>query len=221
VTYSSRHVGVAFATFILSTTLFSYAFPVRAGTPTTLQTAFSDTLETQIDSLMAEFDSPHSPGAVVGVIREGKVAFAKGYGMADLANGIANTRHTRFNLGSVSKQFLGFGFALLESRGELSLEDPVSKYLPDWPEFQDTVTLRHLLTHTSGYREAYGTLALAGRTPGEDRLPRQEALTVVRRQQELEFAPGSEWKYNSTAWVILAEVLEEVTGQDSAEWMNR
>jgi CubicO group peptidase (beta-lactamase class C family) len=179
-----------------------------------------DSLEARVDSLMAPYDSAGSPGGVVGVIREGEVAFAKGYGMADLAHGIPNTPDTRFNLGSASKQFLGFAFALLAERGELSLEDPVAKHLEDWPVFGDTVRIRHLLSHTSGYREAYGILALAGRPAGEHYLPRAEALEVVRRQPELEFPAGSEFQYNSTAFVILAEVAGSVIGDSVAAWMQ-
>lgn len=180
----------------------------------------SGSLEPFVDSLMAEYDREDAPGGVVGVIRGGEVAFAKGYGMADLAHGIPITAETKFNLGSASKQFMAFAFALLESQGELSLDDPVSEHLPDWPGFGQTVTLRHLLSHTSGYREAYGTLMLAGRITGRDFLARDEALEVVRRQPELEFPAGSEWKYNSTAWVILAEIAERVTARPVAEWMQ-
>jgi len=140
--------------------------------------------------------------------------------MADLAHQIPITPETRFNIGSASKQFLGFAFALLAEQGALSLEDPVREHLPDWPKFSETVTLRHLLTHTSGYREAYGTLYLAGRVPGQDYLPREEALDVVRRQPKLEFSPGSTFQYNSTAFVILADVLEQVTGEAPAKWME-
>lgn len=180
----------------------------------------ADGLELFVDSLLAEYDREDSPGAVVGVIRGGEIVFAKGYGMADLTHGIPITAETKFNLGSGAKQFMAFAFALLERRGELSLDDPVSQHLADWPEFEQTVTLRHLLSHTSGYREAYGTLRLAGRITGRDFLAREEALEVVRRQPALEFPAGSEWKYNSTAWVILAEIAERVTGQPPAEWME-
>jgi len=193
---------------------------ISADAPKNTHAQSSDSLEAQVDSLMAEYNREGSPGAVVGVFREGEVTFAKGYGMADLAHQIPITPETRFNIGSVSKQFLGFAFALLAEQGKLSLEDPVRRHLPDWPTFSQTVTLRHLLTHTSGYREAYGTLYLAGRVPGQDYLPREEALEVVRRQPKLEFRPGSEFQYNSTAFVILAEVLEQVTGEAPAKWMQ-
>lgn len=176
--------------------------------------------EARVDQLMAAYDGDDVPGGIVGVIRDGEVAFATAYGMADLAHDIPITTETRFNLGSASKQFLGFAFALLAEQGELSLDDPVQNYLPDWPTFEQTVILRHLLTHTSGYREAYGTQHVAGRIPGEDFLPREAALEAVRRQPTLEFPAGSEFQYNSLAYVILAEVLEEVTGTPAATWVE-
>lgn len=179
-----------------------------------------DSLKVMVDSLMAEYDNKHSPGAIVGIIQDENVIYSKGYGMANLAYGIPITSNTRFNLGSVSKQFLGFAMALLENRGRLSLDDPVKNYLSDWPEFEKKVTLMHLLTHTSGYRETYGTLLLAGRVVEEDHLPREEALEVVRRQPKLEFTPGSKFKYNSMAYVILAEVLEQVTGTPASKWVE-
>lgn len=178
-----------------------------------------DSLERRVDALMSDYDAGDDPGAVVGVIRGGELVFAGAYGTADLAHGTPITTETRFNLGSASKQFTGFAFALLEQRGELSLDDPVAEHLPDWPTFEETVTIRHLLTHSSGYREAYGILGLAGRT-GEDRLPREETLEVVRRQPELEFTPGTSFKYNSTAYVVLAEIVERVTGRPFPEWMR-
>lgn len=174
----------------------------------------------RVDQLMAAYDGRDRPGAVVGVVRNGEVSFSEGYGMASLAYDIPIARETRFNLGSVSKQFLAFAFALLAERGELSLDDPVGKYLSDWPEFDETVRLRHLLTHTSGYREAYGTHALAGRITNEDRLTREEALEVVRRQPALEFPAGSDYQYNSTAYVILAEILEKVVGMPAGQWVE-
>lgn len=178
--------------------------------------------EEQVDALMVEYDRNDAPGAVVGVIRDGEVIFAKGYGMANLTHGVPITPETRFNIGSVSKQFTGFALALLESRGALSLEDPVGKHLPQVPEFEHEVTLRHLLTHTSGYRQAYDISFLAGRMPveSEDVFRRAEALEVVRRQPKLEFPPGSRYQYNSTAYVLLALVVERVTGEPFPEWMQ-
>lgn len=137
--------------------LFVIIFFISA-TTTVAQEQETKSLESQVYSLMAEYDQDGSPGGIIGVVKDGDLIFAKGYGMADLAHGVPITTETRFNLASVSKQFTGFAFALLEKRGEISLDDPVRKYLSSLPEFDQTVTLRHLLTHTSGYREAWPPL---------------------------------------------------------------
>lgn len=176
--------------------------------------------ETEVDALMTEYDRADSPGAVVGVIEDGKVVFAKGYGMANLPHSVPITPDTRFNVGSIAKQFTAFALALLESRGQLSIDDPARRYLPELPEFDEVVTLRHLLTHTSGYRETYGMSAFAGYPPDEAVLTREGALRVVERQPELEFAPGSRYQYNSSAYVLLALVIERVTGEPFPQWMR-
>ena len=176
--------------------------------------------EAAVDSLMARWNRDDSPGAVVGVIRDGEVVFAKAYGMANLPHAVPNTAETRFNIGSVSKQFTAFALALLEARGELSLDDPVREHLPELPEFDDVVTLRHVLTHTSGYRETYGMGRLAGMPPEQSRYPREGALDVVQRQTALEFPAGSQWQYNSSAYVLLAMVIERVTGEPFPQWMD-
>lgn len=181
----------------------------------------ADSLGRQVDSLFADYDTTGSPGAVVGVMRDGELVFAKGYGMADITHNIPITPQTRFNIASISKQFTGFGFAMLADRGKLALDDPVRQYLPDLPEFDHTVTLRHMLTHTSGYREAYGTLALRGLILSRDHLPREETLQVIERQPALEYIPGTNWEYNSTAYVVLAMILEDITGKSFPSWMQK
>ncbi|NNC83839.1 MAG: beta-lactamase family protein, partial [Flavobacteriales bacterium] len=175
----------------------------------------------QIDSLVPDAVNDTTPGCLIALVHKGETILAKAYGKANLAYGIDNDHRMVYNIGSVSKQFLGYAFAMLHDQGRLDLDDPVGKYLDDWPEFEQEVTLRHILTHTSGYREAYTMSNLAGRIVGQDYLSRDECLEVVRRQPALEFEPGSRYTYNSTAWVILAEVLEEVTGTPADDWVTR
>ncbi|MGK0413036.1 MAG: CubicO group peptidase (beta-lactamase class C family) [Polaribacter sp.] len=177
-------------------------------------------LEAKIDALVPTQVNDSTPGLVIGIVQKGKLIFSKGYGLANLSYGIPNDSKMVYNIGSVSKQFLGYAFAMLHVEGKLSIDDPVNKYMEDWPEFEHIVTLRHLLTHTSGYREAYTMSNLAGRIIGVDRLSREECLEVVRKQPQLEFVPGSRYTYNSTAWVILAEVLAKVTGHPADEWVE-
>ena len=177
-------------------------------------------LEDRIDALIPKQVNDTTPGLVVGIVQKGELIFSKGYGLANISYSIPNDSKMVYNIGSVSKQFLGYAFAMLHVKGDLNIDDPVNKYMEDWPVFEHTVTLRHLLTHTSGYREAYTMSNLAGRIIGVDRLSREECLEVVRKQPQLEFTPGSRYTYNSTAWVILAEVLEKVTGLSADDWVE-
>ncbi|GEM_PF-832785 len=178
------------------------------------------TASQKIDSVLADFDSPTSPGIIVGVWQEGDWLFKKAYGMADLSQGLAITEDTKFNLGSVSKQFLGYAFALLHHKEELSLDDPVSDYVDDWPDFEHEVTLRHMLTHTSGTRTAYDMFGIEGRELNDDFLPKRKAYEAIRQQGKLDFVPGSKWYYNSMAFTILADILETVTETPADEWMQ-
>ena len=177
-------------------------------------------LETKIDTLIPTEINDTTPGLAIGIVQNGKLIFSKGYGLANISYAIPNDSKMVYNIGSVSKQFLGYAFAMLHERGVLNIDDSVGKYLDNWPEFKYKVTLRHLLSHTSGYREAYTLSILAGRVIGVDRLSRKECLDVVRNQPQLEYIPGSRHIYNSTSWVILAEILENITGQPADKWVE-
>lgn len=176
--------------------------------------------ESTVDSLMASFDRDDGPGGIVAVIRGGSVVFAKAFGMADLTFRVPNERETLFNIGSVSKQFAGIFFAMQAEEGRLTFDDDVRKYAPELPDFGPTVTLRHLLNHTSGYREVYGVLGMQGRLIDEDLLKREDAVDVVRRQSALQFAPGSRRLYNSSAYVILTTIAERIVGVSYPDWMS-
>lgn len=184
------------------------------------QTIDKAELVKNIEALIPKAINDTTPGLIVGVVHKGELIFSKGYGLANLSYDKPNDPNMVYNTGSVSKQFLGYAFAMLAVDGKLNLDDPVSQYLDNWPTFKHKVTLRHLLSHTSGYREAYTMSNLAGRIIGTDKLSREECLNVVRRQPELEFVPGSRYTYNSTAWVILAEVLKKVTGEEADQWVT-
>lgn len=162
-----------------------------------------------------------TPGAVVGVIKGGKVTFVKGYGAADLTYGMPFTPETPTNIGSSSKQFTGFALALLASRGKLSMDDDVRKYIPELKDFGKKITLRHLLSHTTGYREFVNLLLIEGRQVLEgDYIAPDEALTVINRQPTLQNEPGAEFNYNNSAFSLATMVIERVTGRPFAEWMR-
>jgi CubicO group peptidase (beta-lactamase class C family) len=180
-----------------------------------------DTPQNQVDQIMAPYSSPESPGAVVAVVRNGGIVFQRAYGMANLTHQVPFTVHTRGNLASTAKQFTAFSMALLAEQERLGLDDDVRVHIPELPDLGETVTLRHLLTHTSGYREFLNALAIGGwRIEDLDHIDRSEALEVVRGQPALQNSPGAEYNYNNTGYVLLAMVVERVTGQSFADWLG-
>jgi CubicO group peptidase (beta-lactamase class C family) len=172
-----------------------------------------------VDSAMAAFDDS-TPGAVVAVVRNGELAFARGYGMAELAHGVPFDAATVTNIGSTAKQFTAFGILLLQQRGQLSIDDDIRRHVPELPDFGPTVTLRHLLTHTSGYREFVNLLLIEGlRLTEGDHIPRASVIEAVQRQPRLQNEPGAEFNYNNTGYGLLATVIERVSGRDFDDWM--
>lgn len=182
--------------------------------------ALSADPKTLADQLLAPWDRRDGPGAAVAVWRGGRTLFAKGYGMANLAYDIPFTVTTPTNIGSTSKQFTAFAVMLLVDDGKLALDDDVRKYIPELPDLGQKVTVRNLLTHTTGYREIYNALTLAARQLGEgDYVSRDEMIGLVQRQPALQNAPGAEFNYNNTAYALAAMVVERVARQPFPEFM--
>ncbi|MFG0285377.1 MAG: serine hydrolase [Phycisphaerales bacterium JB039] len=175
----------------------------------------------RVDQLMAAYDRPDVPGGVVAVIEAGEITFARAYGAANLTEPAPFEVDTRTNIGSTSKQFTAMAILLLAQRGKLSLDDDVRRHIPELPDFGETVTLRHLLTHTSGYREILNTLALAGwRLDEGDYIDRRQIIEVVQRQPALQNSPGAEWNYNNTGYGLLAQIVERISGESFPDWMR-
>jgi len=173
------------------------------------QAATADTVDRYVT---AELARQHVPGMSLAVVRAGKVIKAKGYGKADLENGIAVTPETVFKIGSVSKQFLAAGIMLLVQDGKIGLEDPVSKYFSGTPEAWQGITVRNFLTHTSGViREG----------PAFDPLKVQPDSIVIKSafDKPLEFPVGSKFLYCNTCYFTLAEIIARVSGKSWGEFM--
>ncbi len=171
----------------------------------------------KIDQLLAPWTRPGSPGAAVAVMRDGRILHEQGYGLANLEYDVPVTPETVFNAASVSKQFTAFAIAVLADRGALSLDDDIRDHVPEVPNFGKTITMRHLLHHTSGLREQFELLAHAGLTLG-DAITNRDVLRLVARQRELNFDPGERYLYCNTGYVLLAETVSRVTGQSFGEW---
>ena len=131
----------------------------------------------QVDKIFSAWDTNKSPGAAVVVLYRGAVLHHEGYGMASLEHGIPITSTSVFDVASVSKQFCAFAIALLVDEGVIALDDDIQTHLPELPDFGHTITLRHLIHHTSGLRDWPGMLAMAGRNM-EDVISMEEISTI-------------------------------------------
>ncbi|HEY4218559.1 MAG TPA: serine hydrolase domain-containing protein [Gemmatimonadaceae bacterium] len=183
------------------------------------QTAPADSASRWVDSIFAPFDSRQSPGCAVAVTRDGAVAFAKGYGMADLEHDTPITADTRFYIASVSKQFTAMSIVLLAQEHRLSLDDPIQKWVPEVPTFGATITLRNLLHHTSGLRDYFTLLAVSG-WPSDGPLTEQELLALVARQKSLNFKPGDEFLYSNTGYALLSIVVKRASGESLRDFAD-
>ena len=172
----------------------------------------ADSAARWIDSIFAPYASRQSPGCAVGVTRRGALVFARGYGMADLEHDTPITPTTRFYIASLSKQFTAMSIVLLAQEHRLSLDDSIRKWVPEVPSFGATITLRQLMHHTSGLRDYFTLLALAG-WPSDGPLTEKGFLDLIARQKSLNFAPGDEFLYSNTGYALLAIVVHRASGE--------
>jgi CubicO group peptidase (beta-lactamase class C family) len=170
-----------------------------------------------VDKLFAQWAGPDSPGASIAIIQNGKIIYSQGYGAANLEYGVPNSPATVFPLASVSKQFTAFAIYLLVQDGKLSLDDDVRKYLPKLHDFGKVITIRQLLHHTSGVRDHWNLLLLAGWRP-EDQITDDDVARLLFQQTELNFAPGDRFLYSSSGYTLLAMVVKQVSGKTLPEF---
>ena len=178
-----------------------------------------ESLEAKVDQLFAKWHKPDSPGAALAITRGDEVIYKQGYGMANLEYDIPITPTTIFDIASVSKQFAAFAITTLAHDGKLSLDDDIRVHLPDVPNFGHTITIRHLLHHTSGLRDWVQSLVIAGVTM-EDVISFKHILKMVRHQKALNYEPGTAYSYSNTGYNLLAEIVERVTGDSFREWTD-
>jgi CubicO group peptidase (beta-lactamase class C family) len=169
-----------------------------------------------VDTIFARF-GPATPGCALSVLRAGEVVYARGYGMANLEHDIPITPASVFHVASVSKQFTAMAITMLAQEGRLSLDDDIRKHLPELHDFGATITLRHLLHHTSGMRDQWTLFSLAG-WRGQDLKTDADVVLLAARQRDLNFQPGAEHLYSNTGYTLLGQVVKRVTGQSLRDW---
>jgi CubicO group peptidase (beta-lactamase class C family) len=165
-----------------------------------------------VDEVFSDLTKPGSPGCALGVYRDGKIIYAKGYGLANVEENVAITPQSVFDIGSTSKQFTAASILLLEKQGKLSVNDELRKYIPELPDYGQKITILQLLNHTSGLRDYLTLMELAG-IPIDSVTTDGDALALITRQKALNFAPGSEWLYSNTGFFLLSTIVQRVSGK--------
>lgn len=155
---------------------------------------------------------PNSPGAAAAVLVDGKVVYKNGFGLANMEYDIPNTPSTIFHVASVSKQFTAMCILLLESEGKLNINDDIRKYIPEMPDLGHVITIKHLMHHTSGLRDQWELLFLAG-WRSDDVITQEHLLKAIMRQKALNFEPGTKFLYSNTGYTLMAEIVKRVSGK--------
>ncbi len=178
------------------------------GQPVSL--ALRDTIQ-KIDQLFLAWGT-QSPGGALLVSRGGRVLYEKAFGMSDLEHNVINTPQTVFEAGSVSKQVTAAAVLLLVRQGKISLQDDIRKYFPDFPDYGETITVEHLLHHTSGLRD-WGVVAGFGGWPRGSRVyTPAHVREIIWRQKGINFKPGDEYSYSNSNYNMLTFLVEKVSG---------
>src|SRR5262245_44769956 len=177
----------------------------------------ANSLNAKVDAIFAQYEKADSPGCALGVIKDGKLLYARGYGMANLEHNIPNGPKMAYDIGSTSKQFTAAGILLLAQRGKLSLDDDARKHVTELPAYQKPITIRNLVHHTSGLRDYLTLFSLAG-VNFDDTTTEKDALDVIARQKALNFTPGDEWLYSNSGYFLLSVVIKRASGKSFAEF---
>jgi CubicO group peptidase (beta-lactamase class C family) len=176
-------------------------------------------IRARVDRVFAAYDRTDSPGCAVGVYRDGRAALARGYGMANLELNVALSPQSVFDIGSTSKQFTATSVVLLAQQGKLSLDDDIRKFIPELPNYGKTITIRHILTHTSGIRDYLTLWSLAG-VDDADLTTEDDALQLIVRQRELNFMPGEQWLYSNSGFFLASVIVKRVSGKSLAQFAD-
>jgi CubicO group peptidase (beta-lactamase class C family) len=183
--------------------------------------SFGQIKESQaIDSIFTEWNKTDVPGCALGIIKEGKLIYAKGYGLANMEYDIPNSASSVFRIGSTSKQFTAASIVLLAEKDKLNLDDNLKSLFPDFPEYAEKITIRHLLNHTSGIRDYLQISYLKG-LDDDDYYTDDNVMKWLINQTDLNFAPGEEYLYSNSGYWLLGQIVKKVAGINMAEFAKK
>jgi CubicO group peptidase (beta-lactamase class C family) len=174
--------------------------------------------EARVAEIFAEYDKPASPGCAVAVYDGDRIAYKAAFGMANLDHDVPLTSSSVFHVASVSKQFTGTAILLLAGDGKLSLDDDIRKHLPELPDFGKRITIRQLANHTSGIRDQWDLLNLAGWRYSRDLITDDDVMELLTRQKGLNFVPGDRHLYSNSGYTLMALIVSRVSGKSFREF---
>jgi CubicO group peptidase (beta-lactamase class C family) len=173
----------------------------------------------RIDRIFAAWDRADSPGCSLGVAQDGRYVYQRAYGMANLDYDLPNDPRLVYYVGSVSKQFAAAAIGLLVIDGRIALDDDIRTYFPEMPTYARPVTIRQMVHHTSGLRDIYGIMDLAGKRM-EDVFTDAQAIALIARQKETNFTPNDESLYSNSGYFLLGQLVKRVTGTSLREFAD-
>jgi len=180
-------------------------------------TSYAQNLESKIDSLLLEKYHPNAPGATFLISRNGNIIYKKAFGLANLELNVPMEADNVFEIGSMTKQFTAISILMLMEKGKLNLDDEITKFIPDYPTNGHKITIHHLLTHTSGIK-SYTSMKKLNKISKQDLTPLE--LIDFFKNEPIDFVPGEKFKYNNSGYVILGYIIEKVTEQSYANFVE-
>jgi CubicO group peptidase (beta-lactamase class C family) len=175
-----------------------------------------------LDSVATQDVPPKAPGIATGIVRNGKIIYQKTAGFANLADSVLITTDSRFNIASNGKQFTALAVLTLIDSRKLKLTDDIRTYLPNlYRTVSSKITIEHLLTHTSGIRDVYDLWSLQGFTWWKNSFSNKDVLSLLEKQEDLNFTPGTKYLYSNTNYILLTAIVEIQTGMSFVDYTNR
>lgn len=189
----------------------------------------AQTFSARLNDLLNDWKEKNAPGMAAMLIRNGRIEYRKVFGFADLETRAPITSDTQFLLASLTKQFTAMAIMILAERHKLQFDDPLAKFCLEFPGYARTITIRNLLNHTAGLTQYDDILGVkldenyfrsSKSPPAAHELTSAEVLQILSRQQKLRFSPGDKFEYSDSAYVVLGQIIERVTGQRYAEFLK-
>jgi D-alanyl-D-alanine carboxypeptidase len=196
--------------------IFHYSIFIFAFLALTTNFVFAQNAPNIDEFIQKQLETQKVAGASVAVLRDGKILTAKGYGFENIENKTPASAETVYEIASLTKQFTAAGIMLLAEDGKIKIDAPISEYLENMPEKWRSVTVRQLLTHTSGIKNYTASTAF---NPAQD-YKRDEIIKLVA-DDAFDFEPGASWNYSNTNYFLLGLMIEKVSGENYAGFMQK